>query len=304
MTVNILRTKLGAGEFFLAPGLHDMMAAVLAREIGFDVVYGSGYWLTASCYGLPDAGIATYTQMLERMTILKRTVGSAALIADADTGYGGLLNVHVTVRGYEDAGVAALQLEDQEFPKRCGHLSGKRVIATEAMCEKIRVACEARRDPEGMLIIARTDAVAVEGIEAALRRVEAYGEAGADMLFVEAPGSELQMRQICRATDKPMIANMADGGRTPILSAAQLDDIGYAGAIFPASTALAASAAVERMLLHLKEHGTSLSPDIPLYDFAYFSRIIGFDEINALEDRWLAARLNTGAGDGKHGTGI
>jgi 2-methylisocitrate lyase-like PEP mutase family enzyme len=290
MTDNILRAKLGAGEFFLAPGLHDMMAAVLARELGFEVVYGSGYWLTASCYGLPDAGIATYTQMVERMSTLKRTVGAAAVIADADTGYGGLLNVHYTVRGYEEAGVAALQLEDQEFPKRCGHLQGKRVIAMEAMCEKIRVACEARRDPGGMLIIARTDAIAVEGIDAALRRIEAYGNAGADMLFVEAPESESQMRQICRATDKPMMANMADGGRTPILPAAQLDDIGYAGAIFPASTGLAASAAMERVLRHLKEHGTSVSPDIPMYDFGYFSRIIGFDEVYALEQRWQQER--------------
>jgi 2-methylisocitrate lyase-like PEP mutase family enzyme len=287
---NLLRAKLDAGEFFLAPGLHDMMAAVLARELGFDVVYGSGYWLTASCYGLPDAGIATYSQMLERMATLKRCIGGAALIADADTGYGGLLNVHHTVRGYEEAGVSALQIEDQEFPKRCGHMAGKRVIAPQAMVEKIQVACEARRDPHGMLIIARTDAIAVEGFDAALRRAEAYGDAGADILFVEAPGSEAQMRQICRSSAKPMMANMADGGSTPIMTAAALQDIGYAGAIFPASTALAANAAVDRVLRHLKEHGSSRSDEIPLYDFKYFSRIIGFDEVYALEQQWLQRR--------------
>jgi 2-methylisocitrate lyase-like PEP mutase family enzyme len=264
-----------------------MMAAVLAREIGFDVVYGSGYWLTASCHGLPDAGIATYTQMLERMTTLKRTIGTAALIADADTGYGGLLNVHHTVRGYEDAGVAALQLEDQEFPKRCGHMAGKRVIPLEGMVEKIRVACAARRDPDGMMIIARTDAISVEGFEAALRRAEAYAAAGADMLFVEAPGSEAQMRRICSLTDKPMMANMADGGKTPILPATELAQIGYAGAIFPASTALAANAAVDRMLRNLKNRGTSVSADIPLYDFNHFSRINGFDEVYAFEQKWM-----------------
>jgi 2-methylisocitrate lyase-like PEP mutase family enzyme len=284
---NLLRAKLAAGDFFLAPGMHDMMAARLARELGFDVVYGSGYWLTASCYGLPDAGIATYTQMLERMTTLKRTVGDTAVIADADTGYGGLLNVHHTVRGYEAAGIAAIQLEDQEFPKRCGHMEGKRVIPLEDMAQKIRVACDAREDPQGMLVIARTDAIAVEGFEAALRRAEAYGKAGADILFVEAPRSEEQMRILCRGSDKPMLANMVEGGKTPVLSADELRDIGYAGAIFPASTALAANAAIERMLRNLKDRGTSVNPDIPLYDFNYFGRINGFDEVYAFEAKWL-----------------
>jgi len=287
---NPLRAKIRRGEFFLAPGLHDMIAAVLAREIGFDVVYGSGYWLTASCYGLPDAGIATYTQMLERMTTLKRTIGDAAVIADADTGYGGLLNVHHTVRGYEDAGVAALQLEDQEFPKRCGHMAGKRLIALEDMAQKIRVACAARREPGGMMIIARTDAIAVDGFDAALRRAEAYAEAGADMLFVEAPVSEAQMRRICGLTDKPTMANMADGGKTPIVSAAELEQLGFAGAIFPASTALAAGAAVDKMLRNLKDRGTSVSAEIPLYDFEHFSRINGFDEVYAFEAQWLRDR--------------
>jgi 2-methylisocitrate lyase-like PEP mutase family enzyme len=287
---NLLRAKLAAGDFFLAPGMQDMMAARLAREYGFDVVYGSGYWLTASCYGLPDAGLATYTQMLERMTTLKRTVGDTAVIADADTGYGGLLNVHHTVRGYEAAGIAAIQIEDQEFPKRCGHMEGKRVIPLEDMVEKIRVACDARQDGDGMLVIARTDAIAVEGFDAALRRAEAYGKAGADILFVEAPRSEEQMRTLCRSSDKPMLANMVEGGKTPVLSADELRDIGYAGAIFPASTALAANAAMDRMLRHLKERGTSVSPDIPLYDFNYFGRINGFDEVYAFEAKWLGPK--------------
>jgi 2-methylisocitrate lyase-like PEP mutase family enzyme len=290
MKNNLLRRMIAAGEFFLAPGLHDMMAAVLARELGFTVVYGSGYWLTASCHGLPDAGLATYTQMLERMTTLKRTIGGAALIADADTGYGGLLNVHHTVRGYEEAGVAALQIEDQEFPKRCGHMAGKRLISEQDMVEKIKVACEARREETGMLIIARTDAIAVEGLDAALRRAESYGRAGADILFVEAPGNEDQMRRICAASDKPMMANMADGGKTPILTAAELHEIGYAGAIFPSATALAANAAVDAVLRNLKTHGTSASADIPLYDFKYFSRIIGFDDVYAFERKWISPK--------------
>ena len=135
-----LRNLLDQGEFVLAPGLHDMMAGVLANKVGFDVVYATGYWLTASAYGLPDAGIATYTQMLDRVATLARTV-DAAIIADADTGYGGLLNVHHTVRGFEEAGVTGIQIEDQEFPKKCGHTPGRRVIPPSDMQAKIRVAC-------------------------------------------------------------------------------------------------------------------------------------------------------------------
>jgi 2-methylisocitrate lyase-like PEP mutase family enzyme len=167
-------------------------------------------------------------------------------------------------------------------------MAGKRLIARDDMVQKIRVACDARRDAQGMLIIARTDAIAVEGFEAALRRAEAYGDAGADILFVEAPESQAQMHEICAATDKPNMANMTEGGKTPILSAAELQHLGYAGAIFPSSTALAANAAVDRVLRHLKEYGSSQSPDIALYDFKYFSRIIGFDDVYAFERKWLA----------------
>lgn len=149
----ILRQKLDRGEFIVAPGLHDMIAATVANKVGFDIVYGTGYWLTASSLGLPDAGIATYTQMLDRMATLVRT-SKGAVIADADTGYGGLLNVHHTVRGYEAAGVTAIQLEDQEFPKKCGHTPNKRCVPMQDMVEKIKVAAEAREDKDNFLIIA------------------------------------------------------------------------------------------------------------------------------------------------------
>src|SRR5580658_7692661 len=155
MTKRNLGEALRAGEFVAAPGLHDMIAAVIANKVGFDFVYASGFWLTASGYGLPDAGIATYTQMLDRVATLTRLV-DASVIADADTGYGGLLNVHHTVRGYEDAGVAAIQIEDQEFPKKCGHTPFKRVVPTTDMVDKVKVACAARQSSE-TLIIARTD---------------------------------------------------------------------------------------------------------------------------------------------------
>lgn len=279
-----LRAALAAGEFVAAPGLHDMIAAVLANRVGFDFVYASGFWLTASGFGLPDAGIASYTQMLDRVATLTRTV-SAGVIADADTGYGGLLNVHHTVQGYEAAGVVAIQIEDQEFPKKCGHTPFKRVVPVLDMVEKVQVACAARRDPD-LLVIARTDARQPEGFEAALKRGEAYAEAGADVVFVEALESEAEMREACRRIRRPMLANMADGGKTPIRSKTELAEIGYKMAIYPSITGLAAAAAVENALQVFKEEGTSNSPRLPLYDFRAFQSLIGFEDVWAFERKW------------------
>lgn len=284
----ILRQKLERGEYFYAPGAQDMIAATLARRHGFDAVYASGYWLTASAYGLPDAGIATFTQMLDRVATLVRTMGDTPVIADADTGYGGLLNVHHCVRGYEEAGVTAIQIEDQEFPKKCGHTPFKRVIPAETMATKIRVAAEARRDPD-FLIIARTDAKQTEGFEAALRRMELYAEAGADIVFVEAMTTEDEMREACRRAPKPLLANMATGGITPILTNAELAAMGFACAIFPALSALAAAAAMDRAYGVLKSAGTATSPDVPLYDFKQFCGEIGFDEVWEFERKWADA---------------
>jgi 2-methylisocitrate lyase-like PEP mutase family enzyme len=281
----ILREKLARREFIVIPGLQDMIAAAMAEKVGFDIVYGTGYWLTASSLGLPDAGIATYTQMLDRMATLVRT-SKGAVIADADTGYGGLLNVHHTVRGYEAAGVTAIQLEDQEFPKKCGHTPNKRCVPMQDMVEKIQVAAEAREDKDNFLIIARTDTRASLGVDEAMRRLEAYAEAGADILFFEAPQSEEEMRQACAAFDKPMLANMADGGKTPILPAKVLEEIGFALAIYPSLTSLSAAAAMERALSHLKDSGVSQAPEVPLFDFNEFCGLIGFQEVWDFDKRW------------------
>jgi 2-methylisocitrate lyase-like PEP mutase family enzyme len=280
----ILKQKLIAGDFFVVPGAQDMIAAAIINKVGFDFVYGTGYWLTASAHGLPDAGIVGYAEMVERMATLVRS-STAAVIADADTGYGGLLNVHHTVKGYEAAGVTAIQIEDQEFPKKCGHTPFKRVIPLEDMVRKIEVAVEARQD-DNFLIIARTDSRASEGLDGAMKRTEAYAKAGADILFLEAPESEAEMAKACAAFDKPMMANMADGGKTPILPAATLKELGYAFAIYPAMTSLAAAAAMEKALLHLKSAGTSQSPDIPLFNFMEFCSLIGFEDVWAFEKRW------------------
>lgn len=284
MAKKSLRAALHAGEFVAAPGIHDMLTAVVSNKVGFDFVYASGYWMTASAYGLPDAGIASFTQMLDRVATLCRTV-NASVIADADTGYGGLLNVHHTVRGYEEAGVVGIQIEDQEFPKKCGHTPFKRVVPVLDMVEKIKVAIEARRSPE-TLIIARTDARQTHGFEGAMERGLAYAEAGADVVFLEALESEAEMREACRRIDRPMMANMADGGRTPIRSVAELRDIGYQMSIFPSATGLAAAKAVENALTVLKAEGTSNSPNSPLFSFSEFNHLIGFDEVWAFEQRW------------------
>lgn len=279
-----LSQRLAAREFVVAPGIQDMITSVVARELGFEVVYGSGYWLTASAYGLPDAGIVSVTQMTDRMATLVET-SQAAVIADADTGFGGLLNVHHTVRAYEAAGVAAIQLEDQEFPKRCGHTPGKRVVPVEDMVEKIKVACDARGDRD-FLVIARTDARQPEGFDSAMRRLEAYAKAGADVLFPEAFTTQEEMRAACAAFDRPVLANMASGGLTPILTAAELKGLGFSLAIFPALASLASAAAAHRALSLLKSEGRGVDPDIELFDFQRFCRLIGFEDVWAFERKW------------------
>ncbi|MBC2669863.1 oxaloacetate decarboxylase [Novosphingobium piscinae] len=282
----IFREKLQAGTFFVVPGIQDMIAAVIANKVGFDIVYGTGYWLTASAWGLPDAGIATYTEMRNRMETLART-SNAAVIADGDTGYGGLLNVHHTVKGYEASGVTAIQLEDQEFPKKCGHTPYKRLIPAEDMVEKIRVAVDARSS-EDFVIIARTDARESEGLDGALRRMEAYAKAGADVLFPEALHSEEEMRKACSVLDRPCMANMSNHGKTPVPPAAVLAEIGYAYAIYPSLTSLAAAAAMEKALLDLKQQGIG-QPD-GLFDFTEFCHLIGFPEVWEFEKKWALAK--------------
>lgn len=286
MANSIFRRKLDSGRFFVVPGIQDMIAAVIANKVGFDMVYGTGYWLTASAWGLPDAGIATYTEMRNRMETLART-SNAAVIADGDTGYGGLLNVHHTVRGYEAAGVTAIQIEDQEFPKKCGHTPFKRLIPIGDMVEKIKVAVDARTS-EDFLVIARTDARQTEGLDGVLRRLEAYDKAGAHVLFPEALTSEEEMRTACATFAKPCMANMANGGVTPVPNASVLEEIGYAYAIYPSLTSLVAAAAMEKCLRDLKDHGVGEPEGI--FDFKEFCSLIGFEDVWAFERKWAQDR--------------
>lgn len=279
-----LKAAFDAGRFVVAPGIFDMISARIADGMGFDCLYATGFGTVASHLGVADAGIATYTDMVGRVGQMARGVATP-VIADADTGYGGLLNVRHTVMGYEAAGVSGIQLEDQEMPKKCGHTPGRRVIPAEEMALKIRVAAEARRDPS-FLIVARTDARTTLGLEEAIRRGHLFAEAGADIVFIESPESEAEMAAIGRAgIGRPLLANMVEGGRTPILPAARLQALGYAIAIYPAIGFLAAAAALERAYAHLRQHGDSTALG-ESYGFRRMTELMGFPEVWDFEQRW------------------
>ncbi|MBU0796124.1 MAG: isocitrate lyase/PEP mutase family protein [Alphaproteobacteria bacterium] len=278
-----LRQILQRGEFVTGIGVYDMISARIADRTSANAIYVTGYGTVASHLGLPDAGIATYTDMVGRIArIVDGT--NKPVIADADTGYGGLLNVHHTVRGYEKAGVSAIQLEDQEFPKKCGHTKNRRVIPMADMAQKIRVASDARSS-EDFLIIARTDARTGLGLEEALRRGEAYAEAGADIIFIESPESEAEMAEIAKRFDKPTLINLVHGGSTPILPKEKLVELGFGVAIYPGLGFLAAARALEDAFNDLaagKENTT------PIYDFSKFNEVIGFPEVWEFDRKYAA----------------
>ena len=267
-----------------APGVYDLISAKLADRMGFDALYMTGYGVVASHLGLPDAGLATYSDMVGRVGQIA-AMTRTPLVADGDTGYGGLLNVQHTVRGYEAAGAVAIQLEDQEFPKKCGHMLGRRVVAAVDMAAKIRVAVESRSDRD-FLVIARTDSRTTLGLDEALRRAETYLKAGADLLFVESPESIEEMERIGRTFDVPLVANMVEGGRTPILDAATLQQLGYRLAIFPALGFLAAGAVLQQAYAGLKARGSSAGLDLPLFPFKEFSALMGFDWVSEFDARF------------------
>jgi 2-methylisocitrate lyase-like PEP mutase family enzyme len=277
-----LKAALDAGQFVVAPGIFDMISARVADRMGFTALYATGYGTVASHLGVPDAGIATYTDMVSRMARFAQS-SRTPVIADADTGYGGLLNVRHTVQGYEAGGVTAIQLEDQEVPKKCGHTPGRRVIPAEEMALKIEVAAEARRAPN-FLIIARTDARTGLGLDEAIRRGKLYRQAGADIIFIESPESEDEMKRIGQEIDAPLLANNVEGGRTPILPAETLKAIGFNIAIFPAIGFLATAAALEHAYGHLRQHGDSNA--LETYAFSRMNELMGFPEVWEFEKRW------------------
>jgi 2-methylisocitrate lyase-like PEP mutase family enzyme len=277
MASSVLRERLSRKSLVVAPGVHDMVSLRLAASFGFEALYMTGFGTVASHLGLPDAGLATYSDMVGRVELMASMAG-APLIADGDTGYGGLLNVRHTVRGYEEAGASAIQLEDQEFPKKCGHTPGRRVIPMSDMVKKIQVAVEARSSKD-FLIIARTDARSSLGLDEALRRGEAYAKAGADILFIESPETVDEMRAIGAAFDLPLLANMVEKGRTPVLPRADLEALGYRLAIFPVTALLSAVHAMRGVYAHLKAQGSSIGTPVPLEDFTELTQLMGFQDV-------------------------
>jgi 2-methylisocitrate lyase-like PEP mutase family enzyme len=272
----------------VAPGAYDALSARLVEQAGFGVVYMTGFGTTASLIGRPDVGLLGGAEMVDNARRIVAAV-DVPVIADADTGYGNAINVVRTVQAYEQAGVAGVHLEDQVMPKKCGHMSGKAVVGADEMAGKIRAAVAARHDPD-FLVIARTDAAAVEGLDAALDRARAYADAGADLLFVEAPTSEDDIARVARelAGVSPLVFNWAEGGRTPPLPLDRIGELGYSLVLFPIGTLLAATAGIRALLDALRSDGTPAAalPGLPAFD--EFTDLIGLPEVRSLEERFGA----------------
>ncbi|UDG77713.1 isocitrate lyase/phosphoenolpyruvate mutase family protein [Achromobacter sp. 77] len=278
MQTQNLKAQLAAGTV-LAPGVYDALSALIAEQAGFSALYLSGASIAYSRLGRSDIGLTTYTEVEETLARIAERV-SAAVIVDADTGFGNALNTQRTVRGFERAGAAMIQLEDQTFPKRCGHLDGKSVIPAAEMCNKLRAAVDARVNAS-TLILARTDALASEGLDSALDRAESYLEAGADALFIEALRTPEQMRAACDrfAARVPLLANMVEGGKTPVQDAGALAAVGFRIVIFPGGTARAVAHTLQGYYGSLRQHGTTGPWKDSMLDFDGLNDVIGTPEL-------------------------
>lgn len=281
-----LRELLAQPDLLVAPGAYDALSARLIAQAGFPAVYMTGFGTAASVLGQPDVGLLTMSEMVSRAAALAAIVGERPLIADADTGYGNPINVRRTVHEYERAGVAAIHIEDQVWPKKCGHMEGKQVIPLDEMVQKIRAAVDARQDPD-FVIIARTDANAVYGLEDALHRGQAYREAGADVIFIEAPRSMEELRAIAQTfPDVPLLYNWAESGKTPLLSLEEIHALGFKLVIFPVSLLFAATQTLLSLLEVLKQGQTPTGFAERTISFAQFTEQVGLPDIQSLERRY------------------
>ena len=276
-STSALRKLLKSGKTLIAPGVFDGLSAQLVEQAKFQVVYASGGAISRSA-GYPDLGLLSFAEVIERLAQIVQAT-TLPVIADADTGYGNALNVFRTVQQYEQMGVAALHLEDQSFPKRCGHLDDKKLIPTDEMAQKIKAACEARQDSD-LVIIARTDAIAVEGFDSAIARAQAYVKAGADMLFIEAPQSLEQIEKIAKTIPQPKLINLFYGGKTPLVPIEQLQKLGYSLVIIPSDLQRAAIKAMQKTLQIIHRDGDSKAMADEMVSFKDRETIIG-------TQRWL-----------------
>lgn len=281
------RESIESDGILVAPGAYDAASAKLVERAGAEVVYVSGSSVSTSVHGYPDVGLTTLTEMTDRARQMAGAV-DVPVFADADTGYGNPINVRRTVEEFEAAGVAGIHLEDQVFPKKCGHFEGKDVVATDEMVAKIRAAADARTD--GFVLIARTDARAVEGFEEAVERSRAYLEAGADVIFFEAPESVDELEEVAERIDAPLLANMTEGGKTPMLTAEELEALGYDIALFPATGFKAALKTLQDVYAEIVEKGTQQGVLDELVTWEGRNEITGLDEITALEERYAVDR--------------
>jgi len=282
-----LRELLAAPDLIVAPGAYDCLSARLIEAAGFPAVYMTGFGTAAAYLGRPDVGLLGMSEMADNARRIVQAV-DVPVIADADTGYGNAINVIRTVQAYENAGVAALHIEDQLAPKKCGHMEGKQLIPATEMVEKLRAAVAARSSPD-LVVIARTDARAVEGIEAALERAHRYREAGADLLFFEAPESEGDIERVATALrGVPLLFNWAEGGKTPPMPLPRLRELGFRIVIFPIGALLVATRAIRGLMETLVEHGTPAAAMDRMMSFKDFTETVGIAEIRALEQRFAA----------------
>jgi 2-methylisocitrate lyase-like PEP mutase family enzyme len=295
MTATSLKDRLARGPSVLAPGIYDALSALLVEQAGFEAAYVSGAAVAYTQLGRPDVGLVTLSQVIDVVARLRDRV-SLPLIVDIDTGFGNALNAAHTVRQVERAGASAVQIEDQTAPKRCGHLAGKDLVPVGEMVGKVRAALDARTDAR-TLVIARTDAVAVEGFERALDRAETYVEAGADVLFVEAPQSLDQMRAITArfAGRVPCLANMVEGGRTPLMTQAQLDELGFRLVITPGAMVRAYTFMAQEFLRLLKANGTTALTRDRMLDFAQINAVLGLPDLMAQAADYDGAAQTGGA---------
>ncbi len=288
-TTTTLRRLLREPGIIVAPGAYDCLTAKLIEREAFPAVYMTGAGTALTRLGQPDLGFATLSEMVANAAAMASTV-AIPLIADADTGYGGALNVYRTVREYEKAGVAALHIEDQVFPKRCGHLDGKQVVPLEEMVIKLRAAVEARTD-EDFVLIARTDALAVTGLDDTLRRCHAYAEAGADVLFVEALRTREEIERVVRAVDVPLLYNFVEHGKSPLLPVGELQRLGFKMAIFPGSIMLAVLPLVRQILGEIKRHGTTEALLGRMTDVVELFETMGLSDMLALDARVVGGAI-------------
>ncbi len=279
------RRLIEAPDILVLPGVQDALSAKIAERAGFHAITCGGYAATAGLLGQPDTSQLGMTEMAEHYARISDAV-EVPVFADGDTGFGNATNVQRTVRAYERAGVAGMFIEDQRFPKRCGHMAGKAVVSLEEMLGKLAAALDARVDAD-LVIMARTDALAVNGIDDALERALAFREAGADLVFVEAPTDVEQMRRICRTIDAPCLANNIEGGKTPLLSAAELEEIGYAAVAFPVACSYTIAAAVQRLMATLAADGTTDAVRGDMLEFDDFNALVGLPELREREQGWL-----------------